>query len=382
MLIEKKNILVLQTAFLGDLLLTIPLLKRIKRLFPEEKIFLIVREGLAPLIRDLNLVDFCFEVKKSSAKSYRSLMRLPEFKAGFKLAFCAHRSFRSALFFFQIKAKVKVGFREFWNGFIFQHRVSRNLELPEALRLMQLLFPFDPDLVRHLAEFSFLSQNSHQNDLAQTGLQAKVPSWASMDVSEAIFKMRKLRYDLMAKLQVDITNYDLVVFFPGSVWPTKQWTKKGFVDLALSLPKQGFFKKEPRIIFLGSAPESELCRSLSEEVPGSLSLAGELSLTEVVLLLSEAKLAVTNDSGSMHMASLVGCPTLAVFGPTTLSLGFRPWQDRALVVENRLLSCRPCGLHGHKKCPLGTHECMKSITAQEVIGQMRRAFFSDSMGAS
>jgi heptosyltransferase II len=58
---------------------------------------------------------------------------------------------------------------------------------------------------------------------------------------------------------------------------------------------------------------------------------------------------------------------LAVFGPTVKELGFYPYSKKAVVVENNNVACRPCGLHGHKKCPNQTNECMKSITPIEVF---------------
>lgn len=67
------------------------------------------------------------------------------------------------------------------------------------------------------------------------------------------------------------------------------------------------------------------------------------------------------------MAAVVGLPTVAVFGPTTLDLGYRPWQSRAIVVQNNLLDCRPCGLHGAQRCPLGHHQCMKDLKVERVI---------------
>jgi heptosyltransferase-2 len=85
-----------------------------------------------------------------------------------------------------------------------------------------------------------------------------------------------------------------------------------------------------------------------------------------------AELVVTNDSAGQHLAALAGTKTVSVFGPTVLPFGFRPWNSQAIVVERFGLSCRPCGKHGPMKCPIGTHECMKSIRSNEVYQACER----------
>jgi heptosyltransferase-2 len=94
--------------------------------------------------------------------------------------------------------------------------------------------------------------------------------------------------------------------------------------------------------------------------------AGTTSLADLVSLLATGTALICNDSGAMHAAAAAGLPTVAVFGPTTLDLGFRPWNTRAIVVQ-RELGCRPCGAHGPMVCPIGTHECMEALPAREVL---------------
>jgi heptosyltransferase-2 len=89
--------------------------------------------------------------------------------------------------------------------------------------------------------------------------------------------------------------------------------------------------------------------------------------------MTKAEALICNDSGLMHLASVAGLPTVAVFGPTTIALGYRPWQNQARVVERELF-CRPCGKHGHVRCPLNTHECMKSISESQVLKEFRKVY--------
>src|SRR5690606_37578329 len=120
------------------------------------------------------------------------------------------------------------------------------------------------------------------------------------------------------------------------------------------------------IVIIGSPEEASYAQEIQEKIPGALNIAGKPSLIELVQLFKFGRYLVSNDNGAMHLGSVAGIPTVAIFGPTTLDLGYRPWNNRALVVEDVNLPCRPCGKHGHQKCPLGTHACMKNVSPRAV----------------
>ena len=85
-----------------------------------------------------------------------------------------------------------------------------------------------------------------------------------------------------------------------------------------------------------------------------------------MMFLSKARGLICNDSGAMHMASVVDCPTVAVFGPTVQELGYKPWNSKAVVMEDNQLLCRPCGQHGGRSCPIVTHQCMENVSPLDV----------------
>ena len=87
---------------------------------------------------------------------------------------------------------------------------------------------------------------------------------------------------------------------------------------------------------------------------------------ELAQVLKQAEILICNDSGTMHVASSVGTPVVSIFGPTVPSQGYSPWNKKSRIVEVNL-SCRPCGAHGHDLCPIGTHDCMKKVTAEMVL---------------
>jgi heptosyltransferase-2 len=112
----------------------------------------------------------------------------------------------------------------------------------------------------------------------------------------------------------------------------------------------------------------QVCR-LSNGHP--VNFASKTTLSELMAFMKFFKLFVTNDSGPMHIATAFGVPTLGIFGPTTRELGFFPYGEGHRVVEVKDLPCRPCALHGGKKCPEGHFKCMRDITVDEVFDTVK-----------
>jgi heptosyltransferase-2 len=148
---------------------------------------------------------------------------------------------------------------------------------------------------------------------------------------------------------------------PGSIWGTKRWP--GYGDLARLLPG--------RIVVVGGPADQAEAEAVIEGAPDRVaSAAGALGLRTTAALLERAAVLVSNDSAPLHLASAVGTPTVAVFGPTVPAFGFGP-RGRALVVERYDLPCRPCSPHGPARCPLGHHRCMRDIPAATVRDAVR-----------
>jgi heptosyltransferase-2 len=100
---------------------------------------------------------------------------------------------------------------------------------------------------------------------------------------------------------------------------------------------------------------------------GIPNLAGRTRPPELTALLARSRAIVTNDSGPGHVASAVGTPVVAVFGPTLPAFGYTPWGARNRIVEHHALACRPCSSHGPQVCPLGHHRCMREIAPADVL---------------
>jgi heptosyltransferase-2 len=97
-------------------------------------------------------------------------------------------------------------------------------------------------------------------------------------------------------------------------------------------------------------------------------LAGDLTLLQSAALMSKAEMNYTNDSGPLHLSSAMNAPTTAVFCSTIPEFGFGPLSDVSKIVETTIdLPCRPCGLHGHKKCPQSHFKCGISIQIDQLV---------------
>lgn len=296
-------------------------------------------------------MDEVIEIEKRNGPGRKnSLARL--MGEEWDIVFVPHESVRTALWMWRVRARrAKVAFRKWWNVGVFTHRVVKPMDFPDALRQLSLLTPFDSALAEKFAsdEVSPLS-----NPLSQKSpwdfREQPIPDWASMFVPprERSPKIKTKR----------------VFLAPGSVWNTKRWTLRGYEALAHLLLQRGY-----EVELVGSAQEKQICAAIAEKVPGVKNRAGETSLAGLVKLFRDGTALVCNDSGAMHAAAVAGLPTVAIFGPTVLAQGFRPWQSNALVVQ-RELGCRPCGKHGAVQCPIGTHECMEKITASDVLNAL------------
>ncbi len=261
------------------------------------------------------------------------------------VVFVPHQSVRTALWMTRVRARRgKVGFKQWWNIGIFTHRVVKPMDFPDALRQMSLLTPLDDRLAERFGSDEVQALRSPSSQDSPLNFKTPlIPDWASMTVGRHVPVGKR------------------IFLAPGSVWNTKRWTVRGYEELARLLMLRGY-----SVELVGSSAERALCQQIANNVEGVLNRSGLTTLGGLIDIFRQGEALICNDSGAMHAAAVAGLPTVAIFGPTTLAQGFRPWQNRAVVVQ-RILNCRPCGKHGAEKCPIGTHECMEKIAASEVL---------------
>lgn len=338
--------------------MSIPLLKRCKELWPDHKLALVCRKGMGDFLLKTQVVDQVFEIQKGNKDSYKKIIEhLKTQDVNYLIS--PHQSMRTAFFCKQIQAKHKIGYKNFWSFFAYETRIERNQFLPDALRQLSLLTNVDKGLSSLLHDYQVLEKPYLPK---KHGQLTAPPAWASMSLrktvlNEDVFKTLKHKFQLEG-----FETGRAVLIFPGSVWATKRWTEEGFVKAGQVLKEKGY-----AVYVMGGPGEEDLAERVAQQIPGVQSLAGKTAIFESAQLIARAALLIGNDSASTHLAAVCETPLIAVFGPTILEFGFRPWSAQSYIVQNDELPCRPCGKHGHKVCPIKTHVCMKDISADEVL---------------
>ena len=332
-----KKILVLQTSFLGDTILSLPLLAKIKHRFPQMKLTLLCTPQSQALLLDQPGVDHMIvDDKRGADRGWVGLWRKARAlrQMNFDAALTPHKSLRSALLLFFAGIPNRIGFRQSKGWFLFHHRAEREYARHDVERNLSLLrvFGIEPqecDRVLNLA-----IDNATQQAVA-----------------------RRLR-SLGVNLEKPIVGIN-----PASVWPTKRWSAEGFARV-IQVIKRDY---DCEALLFGGPADLEIAARIQQmSDSAAVNLAGKLSLRELAAALSLCNVLITNDSGPMHVAVARGVPTVAIFCATTPSLGFYPYTSNAVVLGKNL-SCRPCTSHGGRRCPLGTEDCIRLIQPEDVL---------------
>jgi heptosyltransferase-2 len=342
-----ENVLLLQTSFLGDTVLTLPLIGELRRRFPVKKLTLLCQPQSQELLQDHPAIDeIIVDDKKNADRGWTGLRaKAGALRAkGFTLALTPHKSLRSALLLYWARIPFRVGFRQS-NGWFFFHRRAER----DACR---------HDVERNLGILKALGVNIED---CERSLDLPV----SPAVREAVNqKFRGLGLN---------DNEMLVGVNPGSVWPTKRWSASGFASLILLLKEHW----QCQILLFGGPEDAAVVADVQERCAGGVtSLVNQISLRELPAAISRCAVFVTNDSGPMHIAVGRKVPTVAIFCATTPEQGFYPYSADAIIIQ-RELSCRPCSSHGGRRCPLGHARCITQVPAAKVFEGVRKLMSSD-----
>jgi heptosyltransferase-2 len=325
------RILLVQTSFLGDTILSTPLIAALKKLHPEAELWMMTTPLAADLVkRDPLLAGVIPFAKRGPEKGLKGLFRQAEKlrKFNFDIAYSLHRSARTALLLKLSRIPQRIAFKNAKLAFLYSATRSRPQEKHDVLRNLALV-----------------SDRFSENELPDN-LRLFAPEKA----------------DLGSALQAELPppgSYALIV--PGSAWETKRWSATGYHQIAADLLKRGL-----KVVLIGSADEAEVCREVAGDLE-VINLAGRGTIESSLYLTKHAKIMICNDSMALHMASACKIPTVAIFCATVPEFGFGPWQNRAIIIEKRDLSCRPCARHGSRSCPNKTRACMDELPAAQVI---------------
>jgi heptosyltransferase-2 len=331
------KILVVQTGFLGDIVLSTPVFSAMLRRHPGAEIHLLTTAGGRELVKHDPVLSkiHIFDKRREDAGIFGIFKRAAALRSErYDRVYALHKSARTALLLWLAQIPVRIGVAGASLSFLYTELRKRNEHLHDVLRRLDIIAPERP------------------------------------------LELCDMSLSLVAGSELSITlpqSKPIAVVAPGSVWATKRWTTEGYRRVCQDLARRGF-----QVYVTGAPEDSAVCAQVVSddfvETGEICSLAGKLPLDQFVTLVSRSQLMVCNDSSALHIASAFKVPTVAIFCATTPAFGFGPWQSWARVVQRDDLSCRPCARHGGNRCPTGTELCMRGVSSSQVIEAIDRVF--------
>ena len=318
-----KNILVFQSAFLGDLILTSPLIKSIAKTFPKASISLVVRKGLEQVYEDFPYVSHIITLDKNIIRFHRFLR-----SQNFDIAISPHRSHRTSIILFLSGIKRRIGFENAGFSFLYTDSIPY-VKAHEVERNLKLLSPFKNAVLDRNLELPLSNEKFNST-------------------------LRKFRLE----------NY--ICLSPGSMWETKRWPARYYAEVADELSRNF------NVVLIGSKSDIPTCNAV-ESIAKSrmINTCGRTSIKDLFAVVKGSRLLISNDSAPVHVASAFNVPTVAIFGPTVPDFGFYPYRN-GIVAQLEGLDCRPCSIHGGRNCPKGNFKCMLDLKPSYVLGLSRK----------
>jgi ADP-heptose:LPS heptosyltransferase len=330
------RILLVRFSSIGDLLLTTPLVRAIRARHPRADITFVVREDMADTLRhNPHLTRLVTWTRGTPLADVARELRGTPWTHRLDL----HGSIRSHALRRLIGGS--------WTTYP-KHRVRRSLLIRTGRRLGGSLGP--------VAERYFHAARTL--DVRPDGLPPEFYFPADA---------RRQADEFLAANGVG-QDRTLIAFAPGAAHFTKRWPLEHWEALVRRV------RNTADIVVIGGPGERALGEALASAGGDAvINAAGHFSLPGTGALLKRARVMAGGDTGAMHLATAVGTPVVALFGPGVDEFGFFPYRARAVVLERKELSCRPCSTHGGPRCPLGHHRCLVDIQPDEVARALAAA---------
>lgn len=326
--IASQKILVIQTAFTGDVVLATAVIEKIHNYYPNAQIDFLLRKGNEGLFTGHPFLHevLIWNKKKDKFKNLFALLkkiRKTKYEKVITLQRFASTGFLTAF----SGAKERIGFNKNPFSFLFTKKIPHHFE-------------------------KGIHEVQRNNRLIE-------------DFTDGSFNKPKLYPTKENELSVEpyIQN-PFICIMPASVWFTKQFPESKWIDLINLLPDDLY------IYLLGGPADTELCESIRKQLPDKKIevLAGKLNFLSSAALMMRAKMNYSNDSAPLHFASATDAPVTAIFCSTIPEFGFYPLSDTSFIVQTDVkLDCKPCSLHGLKACPLGHFKCAYTIETSELL---------------
>jgi heptosyltransferase II len=332
---SQSKFLVIQTASIGDVILATSVLEKLHDNFPGAQIDMLVKKRCNSLFTGHPFIHtlLVWDNQKHKYRELLSILKAVRNKK-YDCVIDLHRFASSGFITAFSKALVKAGFRKNPFSFLFDIRADHQI---------------GKESVKHETE-----RNDGLLRSFTSGPVGKVRLYPSQDDHASVAQYKTKPYITIA---------------PFSLWFTKQYPEDLWAALIRNIPWT------VNIFLLGSENDKPLLNNFAKKAGQDhvINLAGQLKLLETASLIRDARMNFTNDSAPLHLASSMNAAVTAIFCSTVPAFGFGPLSDDAVVIETEeRLDCRPCGIHGRKKCPLGTMACAYGINISRLIERGQR----------
>lgn len=338
---EILKVLVMQTAFIGDAVLTLPMIQEIFRVYNSPAIDVLCIPASAeifsssPCVRNTLIYD-----KRGTDKGVAGFVKLTARlrKEKYDIIFSPHRSFRTSLLVLFSGVRNTTGFSTASLPFVYKNVVRYEKDHHEVRR-----------------------------DLELAGVSTDGESWRILPVIETSAE-KKQNVSRFLDQFPGYTKFAAVA--PGSVWATKKFPRDRYLQVIKYLTAGGY-----TVILTGGRSDEAECREIAAEAGGApsvISAAGMFSITETVELYRHCAIVVSNDSAPTHFAMCAGVPALTIYCSTVPAFGFYPYSSNSMWLSYDDLKCKPCGIHGHNECPIGTFECAYKLEMQNIYTAIDR----------
>lgn len=330
-----QKFLVIQTAFIGDVVLATGILEKLHEHFPDAAIDFLVRKGNEGLLQGHPFLHevLVWNKKENKYANLRKLLKQIQSNKYDKVITVQRYASTGYLTAFS-KAKEKIGFNKNPWSFLFTKKVKHH-------------FSTEGNIVHEIERNHALIQDFTDN------IPARPKLYPSKKDHEKIKQYTGKKFLCVA---------------PASVWFTKQYPKEKWISFLDQLHPMY------TIYLLGAPSDKDLCEEIRKISlhPFVENLAGKLNFLESAALMQSAVMNYVNDSAPMHFASAVNAPVTAVYCSTIPAFGYGPLSDKSFIIEvQENLHCRPCGLHGHKACPEKHFKCAMDIKDEQLLSVLK-----------
>jgi len=331
----EPRILVVRFSSMGDIILTTPLLRALRRRYPSAEITALTKRSFAPLLSDHPGLD-----RLIAWEPGRPLRDLAAELRGYRFSHILdlHGTLRARILRLLVPGN--------WTGYG-KRRVAREILIRTKRNLYRDTVPEPERYFEAARELDVHPDGGPPDFFLSAAAEERGHGWLH---AAGLGEQRPL-----------------VALVPGAAHATKRWPVESWIELARQLTADGF-----DAAVLGGPDYAPECAAIAEAGGRhAVSAAGAFGLQETGAVLRRARVSVSGDTGVMHMASATRTPIVALLGPTVGTFGFLPYQAKAIILE-RSLPCRPCSSQGGPACPLGHHRCLRDIPPQEVAAAVRR----------